>query len=268
MFALLSDKLNQIVLTEVRRRNPQYLRDDRFAWLNESVVIGNGGTLEHIPWILARRLSAYYDEVVAFHGCRPVSLESYQFDGLKPSNTESLRHQARELFGDTGELEKAIADLQGGYESHNHGKIWLCITKKSFLCSHHDHFLLNGSEYLSGIATRVRGDDIVRNIGTPTIIECAVPVTGLKWEFWAALSDHIIEDWFSRFLRPHEKRPLCTLCVNITETIPPEKILKFHRFREVRHRHTWRDEHGRQMHGESVKLAYQPVESKIAPGLN
>lgn len=42
MFALLSDKLNDSVLNEIKRRNPQSLTDDGYAWLNESVTKVNG----------------------------------------------------------------------------------------------------------------------------------------------------------------------------------------------------------------------------------
>jgi hypothetical protein len=253
MFSLLADELDNAVLAEVQRRNPQYLLENKFGWLDDAVASVKGRR-QHIHSLLASRIGAYYDDVVAFHGCRPVSLETYRLEGLKPSNTEAIRRQARLLFGDSEALARAIADLGGAYESHNHGNIWLCITKESFL-KQHDSFLLRGCEYLSGLANRVEKGDLLSRRGIPTIVECLIPASQISERFWDGLSHHFIEDWFSRFLRPREIRPICTFCLTVSTTIPPERI-KFHQFMEKRHRYSWEDFNtGERQTGEYIKFS-------------
>jgi hypothetical protein len=264
LFSLLADKLDDSVLAEVRRRSPRFLRDDQFAWLNESVVSVRGGRLEPIPSVLAGRLLQFCDGVVEFHGCRPLSLNSYQMEGLKPSDTDSLRQQARQLFEDTREMAAAIAELGGAYESHNRGKIWLCITKESFLRRHHEGFLLHGSEYLAGLANRLRHGETIGKLGVPTIVECVVPKSDVPVDFWIGLSQNLIEDWFSRFLGPQERSPVCTLCLEVSKRIPPELIIKYHQFKECRHQFSWDNETGEQMSGEYI--TFSPLSCVAAKG--
>jgi hypothetical protein len=263
IFALLGEKLDQGVLAEIKRRRPRHLRDDNFAWLNESVVSVKGGQVEHIPAVLGTRLSEYYDALVAFHGCRPISLESYQQKGLKPSDTEAIRNQARELFGNTPELDAAIRSLQGAYENHNRGVTWLCITKESFLQRHHEGFLLHGCEYLAALANRIDREEMLRNRGIPTIIECVIKASELPGDFWVSLSTQMIEDWFSEFLCLRENRPVCTLCLSIKTTILPEQIIRFHQFKEVRHPYSWL-ESGKRMTSEAIKFSYLPSKAPAA----
>lgn len=238
---LLGDKLDNDVLGEIRRRNPLNLRDDRFAWLNESVSKVKGGIVEDIPALFANRLADFYHGIVAFHGCRPVSLDSYKTNGLKPSDTEAIKRQAKEMFGDTAALQEAILDIGSNYENHNRGVVWMCLTRESFLRRHHEGYLLRGSEYLSAISNRLGQADKLRANGVPTIIECFVCHSQVPQQCWPSLSRALIEDWFERFLRPDRRRPVSTFCIDVKTTIPPAQILRFHQFKEVRQTHSWQD---------------------------
>lgn len=231
---LLADKFNDAVFAEIRRRNPLYLRDDKFAWLNESVAIARNSPVADIPDLLGTRLSQFYHGVVAFHGCRPTSLESYEKDGLRPSDTDALRVYARQLFGNTPDVDEAIASIGGSYVGHNRGRVWLCLTKEAFLLNGHDGYLRHGSEYVSAIANRLNQQEKLRTMGTPTVIECVLTKAQLPEDFWGGLSRAMIEDWFTRFLRPEEPKHLCTYCVDIRTPIPPSSIVKFHQFKEVK----------------------------------
>ena len=237
---LLADKLNDSVVAEVKRRNPRYLRDDKFAWLNESVACVNEQPLEDIPEVLGLRLSSYYSSVTAFHGSRPVSPADFLKHGLKPSDTEALQRRAVELFGDSEDVRNAILDIRGGYERSNNGGIWLCVTKEAFL-QIHDHYLREGSEYLAAIAGRIGQNAKLRAIGTPVIVECLVPNEFLDQEFWHSLSCDIIEDYFTKLLRPSAKRGVNTLCMRITQAIVPENILCIHEYFEHKRSHKWAD---------------------------
>jgi hypothetical protein len=253
MLKLLEDKLNKAVFTEIRKRNPLYLRDDRFAWLNESVAITHNTQLEDIPDLLSVRLSQFYEYVIAFHGCRPASIESYERIGLRPSDTNALCTYARQLFGNTQALADAISNIGGSYVGHNRGRIWMCLTKEAFMLNGHDGYLRHGSELLSAIANRLNQQEKLRSIGTPTVIECALIKTQLPEGFWSGLSRAMIEDWFNRFLRPKASKRVCTHCVVVHTPIPRERIVRFHQFDEVRSTYSWNDfQTGKKLTGESV----------------
>jgi hypothetical protein len=255
MFKLLADDLDDAVLARVKQINPRYLLDDDFAWLNDSVTEIKGGQKD-IPALLAAKLASTYQGIIAFHGCRPTSLEFYRKHGLLPSDTEAIRQQARKLFGDIEAVNSAIADIGGHYVSHNRGTIWLCLTKETFFLNGHDHYLLTGSEYFSAIANRIGQSQKLRAIGTPTIIECVVVSSQLPEDYWHSMGRHMLEDWFARFLRPNDRRPICTSCVNVTTPIPTERIIQFHQFKEVKHGYSWRDPlTGKKCVGERIRLS-------------
>jgi len=253
--------LDGAVLAEIRRRDPENLLDDDFSWLNESVVTIKGSVQEDIPARFAIRLAEFYDGVVAFHGCRPLSLDSYKINGLKPSDTEAIRLQAKELFGDTAALHKAILDVGPNYENHNRGVVWMCLAKESFLRGRqHDGYLLHGSEYLAAIAHRIGQTDKLRNLGVPTIIECFVCRSQLPPGFWLSLSRTLIEDWFARYLWPDRKRPVNTSCINVKTTIPAHRILKCHQFDEIRRLYWWGDfQTGERKKAEAVHFRPRPA---------
>jgi hypothetical protein len=261
MLKLLADKLDQNVLDEIRRRNPPHLRDDGLACLNESVAKIKCSSSEDIPMLLAERIKEFYLQVIAFHGCRLVSLGPHLKNGLLPSNTESLREEAKSLFGDTPALRDAINELSGErYENHNQGKIWLCVCKESYFHRDgHQHYLLRGSEYLSAIADHVGQVDKLRTLGIPTIIECLVETPQLPPRFWSSISRSMIEDWLSRFLQPNEPRPISTLCTHVITAIPP-KHCKFLQFKEVNSRYSWRDFNTGELQS-GTTMSFRPLRS-------
>ena len=237
LWRLLADKLNDSVIAEVKQRNPRRPLDDDFAWLNEPVARAIGQPLEDIPQLLGSRLSSYYQFVIAFHGSRPVLPRDFLAYGLKPSDTAALQNRAIELFGDSEDLQKAIVELRdGNYERHNNRGVWLCMTKEAFL-QVHNHYLLEGSEYLAAIAGRLGQSAKLRAIGSPVIVECLVSNGFLDSKFWQNMSRYMIKDYFGRLLSPSEKRPVNTYCIRITETIPPGNMLRVHEFAENKRTH-------------------------------
>lgn len=260
IFTLLADKLDDAVLKKISSRSPRYLRDDHFAWLNESVASVKESCVEDIPSLLATRLKAHYAAVIAFHGCRPLSLGPYRTHGLKPSDTEGLRQLARSIFGDTPALADVVAGIGRDYEAHNHGTLWLGLTKEPFLQRPHEGFLLHGSEYLALLADRLGQGEWVRHNGIPTIVECLVLTREVPEDFWLSLSKTLLEDWFSEFLRLRERRPLCTMCLNVASPIPPERIVRFHQFRQLHHTYSWTEvTTGMKQIGEMIKFSYLPI---------
>jgi hypothetical protein len=173
--SLLNDKLTDATVENLKQHAPTHIADDSFRWLNTAVAEITRQPYVDIPIILARRLENYYESIVAFHGTRSSSASDFLVRGIKLSDSKHLEQRAIEQFGDTNVVRNAILDLrQSGYESHNHGKVFLCLTKRA--CLHdHPHYMLEGSEYISAIANRIGRLVAAEPNEKPLIIECAVP---------------------------------------------------------------------------------------------
>ena len=233
---LLADKINEAVLAEARRINPHPLADDHFAWLNTVVASTTKQPSEDIPPLLAKRLSSHYQFIVAFHGTRSNSAADFLEHGIYLSDTKALELEAIRRFGDRDALQVIIAELrQSGYVEHNHGKIYLSLTKDVFLTGGEcDGYLLDGSEYFATIANRLPRSESLRNSGKPLIVECLMPTSSLSAEFWRGRSYEMLEDYFTRLLNPLEKRRIRPSYLIVTQPISAENILRVHEFIEVK----------------------------------
>jgi len=229
---LLADKVNDTVIAEVRRINPRHLRDDGFAWLNTATVVATKQLPEDIPTLLASRLSDYYESLIAFHATRAPSPDDFLTHGIMLSEKKAQQEFARNFFGNSEAIENAIIELRG-YERLDQASIFLSLTKEVFF-REYKHYLLSGSEYLSGIANRLNQISKLRENGKPMIVECILPASILPQEFWHRLSRNILERYFSKLLRPAEKQWLRTSDVAITQPVSPESIRFVHEYVEVK----------------------------------
>lgn len=232
---LLADKIDDSVLAEARRINPHPLADDHFAWLNSVVTAVTKQPSEDIPPLLAKRLSNHYQFIVGFHGTRSNSAADFLEHGIYLSDAKALELEAIRRFSDSDPLRGIIAELrQSGYVEHNHGKIYLSLTKDVFHTGGEcDGYLLDGSEYFAAIANRLQRSESVRNSEKPLIVECLIPMSFLSAEFWRGRSYEMLEDYFTRLLNPLKKQRIRPSYVMVTKPIPAENILRVHEFVET-----------------------------------
>ncbi|MGD0206592.1 MAG: hypothetical protein ABSC89_03155 [Verrucomicrobiota bacterium] len=228
-FDLMDDFADEQVLVETQKFEKARFSIEDISWLNE-IISRIKGPQTDVQIRLAERLQKYYDFAIAFHGCRPSSVESYKKQGLRPSDTNELRRIATELFGDTPRLHESFQELQngyGGYESHNNGKIFFSLIKHTLL-NEWNGYLLNGSEFLAAIANRLNVTDKLIGYGKPVIVECLISREQLDFSFWKSIAAHEIEDVLNKILFPNAecKRRVST-GFYISSAIPPER-LKFH----------------------------------------
>ena len=232
--AILADRINETVLAEARRLNPRYISDDDFAWLSELVTVVTRQAPVDIPALLATSLSCHYEYIVAFHATKSDSAADFLTRGIRLSDTSFLERRARELFGESDVVNQAIAVLrQSGYARHNNGRVYLALTK-SVCIREHSHYMLYGSEYLARIADRIGRSAELRSVGSPLIVECLIPRAALSSEFWRGRSFAMLEDYFTRVLRPAEIGQVRPSCVVVTQPIPAEHVLRVHEFTEAR----------------------------------
>ena len=232
--SLMRPLLDGQVIQEFLNQPPEMIVSDDLSWLEKVIKRAYGKKCGNVRELLACQLSAHYDSVVAFHGCRPVSIESYQTQGILPSNSEQLRNIARELFGQSAMVTSAIDHLAQSdsgssfsYEEHNTGRCYFVLSYEHLVNSC-GHYLLYGSEYLLCIANSIGKAHILRNRGRATVIECQIPSSALPSWFFKELAGSLLERMFSRLLEPSCEPDELNFGFAIKNKTPPEGIIRFH----------------------------------------
>lgn len=95
---LLNDLLDKGVLEELRKNPPAYIVADKLEWLDKAIKKVKMLPNSDICTIFLERFQNHYHFVRGFHGCRAESSESYQQNGIRPSNPSSLNEIARQIF--------------------------------------------------------------------------------------------------------------------------------------------------------------------------
>ncbi len=231
---LTRDFITEDVLDELKKVVKSRFSIEDITWLNQ-IISKTQTPRTDVQIILAQRLQQNYDFAIAFHGCRPNSLESYKEQGLRPSDPGDLKRIAAEIFGDTPRLHEIFEELHsryGGYEQYNYKKVFFSLTKEKLMCEW-KAYLLEGSEFLAAIAQRLNALDKLTDYGKPVIVECLIPCDQLDFSFWKAIAACEIEDALNRILFPSVKfRQQISAGFHILSAISPER-LKFHFPNEV-----------------------------------
>jgi hypothetical protein len=238
---LLADVLNDAVIAEIRHNHPTSLSDDDFEWLNATVAKVNKHSPRDVPAILKARLPDFYDYVHAFHATRSESAQDFVNHGIKLSDTAVLRARAVERLGESEALIRAILELrQSGYEDHNHGKIYLSLTKDGCLKDNR-HCMDCGGEYLSRLVDHPEQTARLRSGGKPLVVECRIPASALDSEFWRGRSFAMLDDYLTRLVRPSERPKVKGSNVVIKQPISDDNILSVLEFIEVNRTIRWND---------------------------
>lgn len=260
---LLADKINGDVIDKARRINPRSIADNYFAWLNSALATVTNQPSEDIPTLLAKRLSDHYEFMIGFHGTRSDSAADFLEHGIRLSDIKALNQRAVKFFGDSEALQKAILELRQ-CEQHDHGKIFVALTKDACLRDH-PHYMLYGCEHLKAIAERLGRTAELAARGKPLIVECLIPISTLESDsrFWRGRSYAILEDFFKRVLHPSKSRRVNPSCEIITQPIRAENILRVHEFTEIKRTFLWKNYLTDALE-ESVETVLRPF--KIWPG--
>ncbi len=177
---------------------------------------------------LAERLRDSYDAVRAFHGCRPLTIDSYIRDGLKLADHEERTRQAVELFTSArpwltkDAVEKAAAQ-QSGIDNQ---RVYACWDDRALL-QYCGHYIIRGSEFLQGIAARLHCQDLLEQVGVPTIIDIDVPMSFISIGDLQGLACEMSQSGRSRNV------PISDGAFTLRRPLPPSTIIRHRTVTEV-----------------------------------
>lgn len=227
------------VLDWIKSNPPRYFVDDKLDWLEEAVYAVKQRCVNSKAE-LADALSAEFDFILGFHGCRIESKDSYQQLGIRPSDPDQLQAQALRLFGDSGRIREVFAELNRSdddYESHNRGKTFFCWHQEDFIDDGCGHYLLYGSEYLLCVANRIRKAHVLRATGKATIIECDVPVSYIPRDYLEEICGYLLCEIAERYVT--RRSGFDGGCFHITRDLEPRHIVAFHHPKGIRNPHNF-----------------------------
>lgn len=230
MRQLLGRMLDEHVIEKFNENPPEYVVSDNLGWLDALIRRAHPDIEKSVHEELAALLAMHYEYIVGFHGCRPTSLGSYRRYGLTAPTRARLSRSARRVFGASETVENAIDQLRAHHGfSYDEGSIGVVYFT---LCREHleqdcGHYLLYGSEYLTGIGARVGQQRRLREIGKATVIECRIPISDFPTEYLRYLAGEMVEEFFER-QRDSEWRGRSGFGFPVAAKIHPTNILAFH----------------------------------------
>jgi len=149
MRELMADVLDDRVFAAFHDDPPEFVVGDDLSWLDKIIRGVRGTWSDKVHDLLTEQIAENYRFVIGFHACRPISLDDYRRNGLRVCDPNELNRIAREIFGDTAEVNAAIESLATGegpsgysYTEHNSGSIYFGLSVEELVQSCGQYLLL------------------------------------------------------------------------------------------------------------------------------
>ncbi len=210
---LLLPEVDEEVIRAFLAKPPKYVVGDDLSWLDDIVERVKGFEADSKS-NLAARLHQRYDAIRAYHGARPLDVQTYYDRGLELLDPMPATQRAREIFlsGQFPEIDEAMLDAaidRVGFKLRG-GRVYF-ETGKNFLEEHCGHYLLYGSEFLCGVAANLPGHkdyrQVLKGFGQPTVFVCDVPLDYIEFDWVEDFAGQAIESMFEKMLDPRFVHP-------------------------------------------------------------
>lgn len=228
------DILNDEVRLYIVNQNVTYCFSDNMSFLPDESIVEK----------VIEKIKLFYNFVKAFHGCRPVALKSYYDHGLQGQSFDPIEKLFKKIFADFDEeiLDKVIFDAKNRNYSEEGSIFFVCNDQE--LIEDCGHYLIQGSEYLQGLAARlmkIQSNGIdhrlrLRKYGVPTILEVNIPVSIIPYYQLKELAQTLIADWGNRLLDVRENYD-DNMGFRIYEPITPSHIVNHYHPRNINDPH-------------------------------
>jgi len=165
-----------------------------------------------IPEKLIQAVTSRFAYFRSYHGCRPLSLDSYFRDGLLILTRERLAQIAYEIFDKTIPFEDILRRAQTADLQTRLGNVYFTAEAEE-LVSECGHYLIYGSEALNCLWDDGNGRTLPlfrecqerhRRKGIPTVFECDVPIAWLPVAFRRELANTLV----TRHLQLKSEQPV------------------------------------------------------------
>jgi hypothetical protein len=206
LWEMMGDVLTPAVVHAFKTSPPEYVVGDDLTWL-EQIIEDITGDIIDVAELLAFRLPDRYHAMRAYHGSRPLDVNSFYQRGLHRLDPTHVEERARDIFLNSSFPEIKPESLQIGIDkvgrAHREGLLYF-EANEAHLVEYCAHYMLYGSEYLCGIAANIPGArdyrQHLKTFGTPTIFVCDVPLSLLDYRLLKEFAGSALESMFSHLI--------------------------------------------------------------------
>jgi|GEM_PF-704549 len=175
-------------------------------------------------------LSKEYTHIRGYHGCRPLDVETYYLNGIKPLTKNDMLletlHRLKGTYIDDKKIRNAFEKRWQSELSSEEG-IWFTVSTEELLNS--GHYMIYGSEFIQAVAADLLSHDLLKNHGIPTIFSIDIPLSNISVDWLQCLESNIIQKNTSGGY--HTNSPI--LATNVISHIHPNKIIDWHNGGEI-----------------------------------
>lgn len=238
---LMSDLINQDLITAFLQSDLDEMSQEDFSWLNALVSMTTGKNVD-IPTTLNHRLRGFYKSIRAYHGTRTDNIDSFYTNGLLTLNIDNVKIRAREIFLTDRFPELTQSHLESAFSAADFmvgarlGVVCFFLSRDECLdaAGSTAHYTKYGCEYLQAIAANIPTTDVPSNHyvqslvehGESAIVVCNVPISLIPEHSFSQLVKQSLYDVFTSYLNPREynyKRGVGVLCIR--NQLPAECIV-------------------------------------------
>ena len=176
------------------------------------------------------------DKIHVYHACRPIDPSTYYRDGLKIPVQEELLKQAIDIFSN-GQFQEISEDdvilAESKMEKPKNHRVYFALDDRH-LEEYCGHYLIYGSEYISGIAAILSGfygpdySQDLKKIGIPTIFEVHLPVSWIDESILAELVSEMAIAIFEDNIASQ-----IDFTITLHNSVPPEFIHSHHHPKQI-----------------------------------
>lgn len=136
-----------------------------------------------------------YEAIRCFHGCRPIAVEDYYNNGFLPSDFNRAKSDFSDFLTRVNytrdyNIDHVIKSYSGSIDK----LIYFILNEEDFLHSA-PHYIIYGSELMLSLAQNVNESlkYFLRNIGTPTIFQCDIPLSMISEDELTPIYQRVID---------------------------------------------------------------------------
>ena len=188
------------VVLALRNVPAERMYADTAQYLKEALQKANAELLESLLSKLEAAVCAGFSTVRAFHGCKPVSLDSYHQNGIRPLDPEWLVRETFDVFEGTIPVEEIQRRVAKSALNGRQGLIYF-VTDPDVLTERSGYYLIYGPESLNCLwgndpSRQLEMQHRQRKRGIPTLFECAVPLTQIGSKEKRQLTKTLVTRYF------------------------------------------------------------------------
>jgi len=166
--------------------------DSEWSRVLERCLVGDPERVRHdLAWALEPAT------LRTFHGCRTDDAWSYFKNGLLRNDPNLLAQKLTAIVSASPQHHDILPHLPGAiarFMNHDTGLVYLSAEGDS-LVKDAPHYCIYGSEWMMAVLAPLYCQDVLKQVGTPTLLEVDLPLNLTTYNLRKAFAENILAEW-------------------------------------------------------------------------